>query len=53
MKNKPFVIKKVEKSTCWSCGGRGCKACQFTGKWSETHFIVSDGKNAVDSDTGG
>jgi hypothetical protein len=27
-----------------------CKVCNGTGKYRETHYIISDGKNAIDAD---
>lgn len=51
MKVKKFKIK----TTCWSCQGKGCKQCLFTGKWIEScyHFTIKDKKGkkfSFDSD---
>ena len=50
------VIKKTQKSTCWVCKGRGCKACHYTGKWEESiYYHIYKGKDgktyAIDGDT--
>jgi len=52
------LIKKTIKTTCWSCKGKGCKACHYTGKWEERiYYITYKDKQgnliAFDSDTGG
>jgi hypothetical protein len=50
------VIKKIMKARCWSCEGRGCKACNFTGQWREEiyYHVLKDKTGqliAFDSDT--
>lgn len=40
------VIKKILKSTCWSCEGKGCKVCHFTWQWEDSTYyhIITDKK---------
>lgn len=38
---KPTIIKKTEFQKCWSCEGRGCKACNQSGQWQESiNYII-------------
>ena len=57
---KPQITKITTKLPCYCCTEglhgkarprKGCKACGGTGKYDEYHYIISDGKNAVDCDT--
>jgi len=51
------VDKKIIKTdVCWKCNGRGCKQCNFTGKYVEYFYhhtyIGKDGKKyCIDGDT--
>jgi DnaJ-class molecular chaperone len=51
------IIRKIAKTPCYCCSGSGkigrgkCRTCKGTGKYSETHYIISDGKNSIDADT--
>jgi len=50
------VIKKVLKQRCWSCNGKGCKVCNFTGQYKENYYyhIYKDkvgGLIAIDGDS--
>ena len=33
-------INNSRTTKCWSCDGKGCKACQKTGKWKEDNYIL-------------
>lgn len=57
---KEEITKKIVKTPCYMCNEslrgqkkprKGCKECNGTGQYKEYHYIISDGKNAVDADT--
>lgn len=50
MDRKPFCRKKIIKSTCSYCKGKGCKSCN-KGIVEDYYYIISDGKVAFDADT--
>lgn len=50
MKRKLEIIKKDVSVKCFCCDGKGCKKCT-KGTYKENHYIISDGKNAIDCDT--
>ncbi len=51
---KRVEIKKVEvELLCNFCNGQdtSCKVCKGTGRKTDYHYIISDGKIAIDGDT--
>ena len=42
------VEKKTDKTICWVCKGKKCKACHYTGKWEETiYYHMYTDKNGI------
>lgn len=49
--SKLKVIKKVLKTKCWSCNGRGCKVCKSIGIHEDKYYILIHDGYAIDGDT--
>lgn len=53
MRKTPKIQKIQVEQFCTCCNAQkeGCKLCKGTGKVINYHYIISDGKIAIDGDT--
>jgi hypothetical protein len=51
MRKKILIKKNVVYITCGCDCDKSCKLCKGVGKRKDFHYIISDGKIAIDGDT--